>query len=237
MIRFLVSAIFLSLFHNALSQFNDTTDYYLNYTSTGIFNKTNDRNAYVLNNGLKFSIYKKKISFNTNNSWIFGEQNASLTNNDFNSSLDFNVLKEVKPIYYWGLAGYEKSFSLRINYRFQTGVGLGYTIVRNKHSVIIVSNGVLYESELGTNDYQTLRNSFRLKFRFVFKDVIVLDGSDFLQHSLDDRKDYIIRSNTTLSVKLIEWLSFTAALSYNKLNRTGRENLLSNIGLTIDKYF
>jgi hypothetical protein len=71
----------------------------------------------------------------------------------------------------------------------------------------------------------------------VIREIITLDGSDFLQHSLDDGSDYIIKSNTNLSVKLLKWLSVTASVTYNKLNATRRENLLVNYGLTFERYF
>ena len=85
--------------------------------------------------------------------------------------------------------------------------------------------------------YQTFRNSLRLQYKFVIKEIVVLEGRHFLQNSLSLGSDYIIKSNTALSVKLRSWLAVTAALTYNKLNRTNRENLLMNYGLTVEKYF
>ncbi|HKG67308.1 MAG TPA: hypothetical protein VKA92_00450, partial [Segetibacter sp.] len=38
------------------SQFNDSIHHYLNFASTGIINKTNNGNSYVLTNGLRFNI-------------------------------------------------------------------------------------------------------------------------------------------------------------------------------------
>lgn len=182
---------------------------------------------------------------NTNNTWIFGENQDAITNNDFSSSLDFNLHKTLKHFYYWGLASYEKSISLKIDHRYQAGLGVGYHIVDRPKAVVILSDGVLHESsalydtpEAGRDTtYSTFRNSFRLKFRFVIHDIITLDGSDFIQHSLSDRRDYIIRSQTTLSVKLVKWLSFNTSLTYNKLSATSRENLLLTFGLSAEKYF
>lgn len=229
---------------HASAQFNDTTNYFVRYASTGIVNRTNDQNSFVLNNQFRFSIYKKNISLNTNNSWIYGEQQRNVSNNDFTSTLDFDLYKGKKHIYYWGLLNYEKSLSLKIHNRFQGGLGIGYYVIDQENFVIQLSDGILYEtSELYTQegltdaDYETYRNSFRLKFRFVFGDAVTLDGVDFLQHSLTDKKDYIVRLNTNLSIKLYKWISLTAALTYNKLNKTARENLLLNYGVTLEKYF
>jgi hypothetical protein len=226
------------------SQFNDTTHYYINYASTGSINKTNDGTSYLLNNNLRFSINKKTVSFNTTNSWIYGKQLGNLTNDDIYSGLDFNLYKRLQNFYYWGLANYEKSYSLKINHRLQTGAGLGYNVVNRKNVLVILSDGILYEKgdlydspEEGNNQYEVFRNSFRLKFRMIIKKVIVIEGYDFLQHALSDRKDYIIKSNTSLSVKLRKWLSLTTAVTYNKLSQTRRENLLITYGVTFERYF
>jgi hypothetical protein len=236
---------FLFAFVSPLAaQFNDSTNYYIRHSSTGIINKTNDRDAFVLNNNLRFSLYKKNISVNTTNSWIYGEQQDAVSNNDFSSTLDFDLYKSLKHIYYWGLVNYEKSVSLGIHNRLQAGLGVGYYVIDRENFVLQLSDGILYEtSELYTQegvtnpDYETYRNSFRLKFRFLFRDAVTLDGVDFVQHSLSNRKDYIIRSNTNLSVKLYKWISVTVSVAYNKLNESHRENFLLNYGLTIEKYF
>jgi hypothetical protein len=225
------------------SQFNDSTNYYINYTSTGIINKTNEGNSYVLNNSLKFNIYKKSISLNTTNGWIYGNQRGILTNNDFVSIADLNLFKNERHIYYWALGNYEKSYSLKTNYRVQIGGGVGYYVIDRNDFVVQLSDGVLYEksdlydTEAGNNDYETVRNSFRLKLRFLINELITIDNTDFVQHSLEDKKDYILKSNTTVSLKLRKWLSFTVALTYNKLSITNRENLNCNFGLTAERYF
>jgi hypothetical protein len=227
-----------------LAQFNDTTNYFVNFASTGVINKTNEGNSYLLNNAFRFSLYKKDVSMNAATSLVYGKNQNNLTNRDFSSTLDFNLYKTLPHFYYWGLGSYERSFSLKIDQRVQAGAGVGYNIVDRPNSLVVLSDGILYEkSELATNaegvpeTNEILRNSFRLKFRFVFNKVVTLDGSDFLQHSLSDRHDYIVRSNTNMSVKLIRWLSFTTSVTYNKLARTERENLLITFGLSAEKYF
>jgi hypothetical protein len=113
----------------------------------------------------------------------------------------------------------------------------------NKNASIVLSDGILYEySDLkidsARNDrYSTLRNSLRLKYHFVFNGIIILDGVHFWQQSLSSREDYILKSTSSLSVKLKKWLNITSALNYNKVNRTGRKNLLFTIGLSADYYF
>lgn len=228
----------------AFPQYNDSTHQYINYVSTGTINKTNEGSSYVLNNALRFSITKKEYTLNTTNSWVYGKSLSNLSNNDVFSALDGNLYKTFEHFYYWGLASYEKSFSLKMNQRLQGGVGVGYSVFDVEKLRIVLSDGILYERsdlydtpEEGTNRYDVFRNSFRLKFRAVIRDVIILEGSDFLQHALSDRKDYIVKSNTSLSIKLKKGLSVMGSIVYNKLSKTRRENLLVTYGLTYEKYF
>lgn len=226
-----------------MAQFNDSTHYYVSYGSTGIINQTNDGKSYVLNNNFKFNVRKKSISLNATNSWIYGQQDRNLTNNDFISSLDFNLYKGPRHFFYWGLLNYTSSFSLKINDQLQTGAGGAYDIIDRKFAYLNVSDGLLYEkSNLLLNDttrdvYSTARNSFRLRFRFEIQQLFVIDGTSFVQNSLSHSSDYIVKSITNFSVKLRKWLSFTTSVNYNRLNRTQRETLLLNFGLTAEKYF
>ena len=226
-----------------LAQFNDSTHYNLRYGATGVFNKTNDGRSYVFNNAVSFTMNKKKIALNSTNSWIYGKAGAGLTNNDFSSGLNFDVLKNLQQLYYWGLATYSTSYSLKINHQFQGGVGVGYNIFNRPDLELVVSDGILYETsdlELSPqvrDRYNTFRNSFRIKYRIVIKDLIVLDGWNFWQPSFSAFNDYIVRSSNSLTVKLRKWLGITTAFSYNRLSRTNRENLLLNFGLTAETYF
>lgn len=66
---------------------------------------------------------------------------------------------------------------------------------------------------------------------------VTLDGTSYWQPSLKDSHDYIIQSNTNLSIRLKKWLSVTSSLNYNRFARTNRENLLVNFGLVAETYF
>ena len=213
--------------------------YHVNFTSTAIANNNTDNSSFVTNNNLRFNVAKDNVYINTFNSWIYGSQTSGLTNNDYFSSIDFNLFNKPSKWYYWGIGTYEKSYSLKINDRFQGGIGIGYEIFYKPDLVLLVSDGILYEESAlyDTPKYQVLRNSFRLKHKFVFKGMVTLEGSHYWQQALSSWEDYIIKSNTTLSVKLKKWLSLTASLNYNKVNFNKKENLLLNVGLSFDKYF
>lgn len=238
--------LLLSLFFltdAAFAQFNDSTHYHTSYASTGSINKTNDGSSYLLNNGFKFNIKNKRTTLNFNNSWVYGRSNKALTNNDFSSSLDFDLNKEKSHFYYWGLANYNTSYSLKINNQLLAGIGAAYNLIDKKNAIVNISDGILYDlsnlyvSSTENDIYDTYRNSFRLNFRFVIHNIVTIDGNNFLQNSVETKSDYIIRSNTNLSVKIQKWLAFTTSLNYNRVNRTHSENVLLNYGLTMEKFF
>jgi len=243
MVKYLMVVILSADLLDLQAQFTDSTTKYISFGSTGVINKTNEGSSYVLNNNLRFNIRRKDVSLNAGAGWIYGEQNGTRTNNDFTSSLDFNLFKTGSHFYYWGLATYEKSQSLKINDRAQVGLGLAYNVLERKEIFLNISEGVLFEkSDIFLNDTTRerntiLRNSFRLRYRWTIKNRIVLDGTHFVQNSLADFNDYILKSTNSLSFKLNKWLNFTTALTYNKVNKTNRENLLVTFGLTVEKYF
>lgn len=221
------------------AQFNDTTHYHATLAASGTINRADEGNSYLLNNALNFGVKQKDFTMNATNTWIYGKQNNTLTNNDFSSALVFNLYKTFPHFYYWGLVNYNTSYSLKINNQLLAGGGIAYSFIDEKNAYINLSDGVLYDqSDLlaGVTD-DTYRNSLRLQFHFAIKDALTLDGSNFLQNSFSRGNDYIIRSTTTLGLKLRKWISLTTSLTYNKMNITNSDNLIFTYGLTLDRYF
>src|ERR1700709_541100 len=136
---------FVGMSQIAFSQFNDSIHYKIYYATTGVINKTDAVSSYVLNNALNLGIKKKNVSVNSSTSYIFGQQENVKTNNDFSTSLDFNLSKTFPHFYYWGLANFDKSFSLKINNRSQAGLGGAYNFVDTKQAFLNVSEGIIYE--------------------------------------------------------------------------------------------
>jgi len=237
--QLLILFLFILCYHTTRAQFNDTTHYHTALIASGSINKTYEGSSYLLNNALNFGIKQKDFTMNAANSWIYGKQDNTLTNNDFSSALVFNLYKTLPHFYYWGLVNYNTSYSLKINNQLLAGVGIAYSFIDKPSIYINLSDGVLYDqSDLlaGITD-DTYRNSLRLQFHFVVKDVFTFDGSNFLQNSFSRGNDYIIRSTTTLGLKLRKWISLTTSLTYNKMNITNSDNLIFTYGLTLDKYF
>ncbi len=226
------------------AQFSDSIRHNVQFTGTGIINHTDRSNAYLLTNALRLRTRGKRMDANAMASWIYGKQNSQLSNNDFNSTLDFNFRSRLPRFYYWGLGSFEKSYSLKVANRTQGGGGMAYSFLDRGDSVFLnVSNGLLYEySSLQTGDtaqsfYRTIRNSFRLRMRFRWRQMVTFESTSFIQNSLQNSDDYILRSTNSLSLKLRKWMSFTTAFTYNKVSRTSRENLLFTFGITLDGWF
>jgi len=236
--------IFTLLFCDEVNaQYNDTTFHYVGLISSGSYNKTNSSTAYLLNNVLKMGIRKKDIALNSTNSFLYGDQNKKLTNKDFSSVWDFNLYKTFPQFYYWGLFAYNVNYSLRINNQLLTGIGIAYKFIDQPTRQINVSNGILYDySDINLNDstreiYSTPRNSLRLQIKWDIKNLLVFRGNAFLQNSLQDASDYIVKTDVSFSIKIKKWLSLTSALTYNQMTRTKKENLFVTYGLNIEKYF
>ena len=227
----------------AHAQFNDSINHYIYVGSTGTYSKTNDLNSYVFSNALKFSISKKRLSFHTANSWVYGKQSDVKSNNDFSSLLEFDFLKNEKRLYYWGNGTFDKSYSLKIDFRYQAGAGVGLNIAKSPKLVINLSEGIIYETgslidkDLGERDYDVWRNSTRLKYRWVIGEIVILDGSLFYQPSISTRNDVIFKSSTTLSIKVRKWLSLSSALTYNEITLTDRRNLIVTYGVIMERFF
>lgn len=228
----------------AMAQFNDSTHHYIRYAATGVINQTNNTKSYLITNAIRYNMRKKNKSVNFSSSYVYGQQMRVVSNQDFNTALDFNLFpKDSSKLYYWGRVNYDKSFSLNINGRIQGGFGVAYNFFDNQQRFLNISEGILFEkSDLKLTDstnnvYAILRNSIRLRYRFAIGKIIVVDGTNFIQNSLKDKNDYILSISNNLSLKLRTWLSFTTAVTYNRINNTGRDNLLITFGLQAERYF
>ena len=211
---------------------------------TGIYNKTNTTESYLANNALRFSVSKKRTIFNAIGSWAYGKQNTGVTNDDYNVSTDFNIYNDEQVFFAWGYTAYDKSYSLKIHSRLQSGIGIGYDILKSTVMSISLSDGFVYEyndylpnADINFKDSEVVRNSFRLKYTVYVNKVITIRGSNFWLQSLRNEEDYILKFNNSLDYKIKKWLSLTISTTYNKLNTTSRENFLLTYGVTFDKSF
>jgi len=220
----------------------DTTRHHqLDISAKGAINKTTQSSSYLLDNSLGFDIKQNSYKFNIASEWVYGRQNHSLTNNDFSSIVYFDLYKysPLKHLYYWALANYNTSYSLKINNQLLSGAGIAYSILSDTAARLNISDGLLYDASdlMAYGRYHTVRNSLRLMFHFVVKGVFSFDGSNYWQPSLSNSHDNIIRSKTTLGFKLKKWISLITSLEYNKVDITHSDNLLFTYGVTINEAF
>lgn len=239
----LFSVLFVVCGLFAQAQFSDSVTHYVRLSAAGNLNRSNNSTAYLLNNDVRYSVKNKRTTVNAVASWLYGEQDNQVTNNDFNATGDFNLYHDSSNLYYWALANYATSYSLKINSQLQTGLGAAYNFVNTSASWLNVSEGILYEtSHLNTGDpvidqYHTFRNSLRVSYKFVIKNAITLSGTNFLQQAFANKSDYIIRTDNSLGIKLNKWIALTTNVVYNRFKRTGTDNLLFTYGLVAEKYF
>ena len=92
--------------------------YHVDLTASGAINRTTSDITYLFNNDLKFGLKKKSISLSFDNNWVYGTDHHALTNNDYASVLQFNLYKSIPHFFYWGLANYNTSYSLKVNSQF-----------------------------------------------------------------------------------------------------------------------
>lgn len=236
--------LFFVCTQHAQAQYDDTAVYYVKANLTGVYNKTNTTESYLTNNSLRFAVSKKRTICNAYGNWVYGKQKTGLTNNDYNVSADFNIYDNKQVFFLWGYGAYDKSYSLKIDSRVQLGNGIGYDILKSTMFSLSLSDGIIYEfnnyapsTDPIYNDFETFRNSFRVKYLLYVNKVIKLRGSNYWQQSLKSESDYIFKFTNSLEFKIKKWLSLTIATTYNKINRTSRENFLLTYGLTFDKSF
>jgi len=239
-----ITLLLLLISSVSFAQFTDSTQYRIQATIGGNVNRTDESKTYLLNNALKFGIGKKRFALNLNAGWLYGNQDDKLTNNDVNTTLDFNLYhSDSRAFYYWGLGNYLSSYSLNIKNQGQLGAGIAYSFIDNEKNYLNVSNGVLFEltnrfiNDLTSEEYTTFRNSFRVSFKWTPKDFIVLSGMGLIQNSLQYKKDYILKANSAITFKIFKTLGLTSALTYNRFSETRRENFLLTYGITFEKYF
>lgn len=234
----------LCSFPSVLSaQFSDSVHHKLYIASTGTLNRTADGLTYLFNNGIRYSLRKQSFVMNLNNTWVYGNTPAKLTNNDYTATLDANLYKTFPHFYYWALVNFTTSYSLKVQEQLQAGLGAAYRLIDRPDMMLSISDGFLYErsniiqEEDAVLGYQTIRNSLRLQYRYYYKELFILNSAGFYQPSLQYGGDFIVTANLNLGVKIWKWLSLTAGLTYNKVSRTGRENVLITYGLVAERFF
>lgn len=240
--RFLFFLIFCLAVQPCFAQYSDSVHHRLQISSTGNLNRTVDGQSYLFNNAVNFGIRKKNLEFNSSNGYVYGTTTEKLSNNDFNSTLDFN-LYQTPRFYYWGLGAYTTSYSLNIHNRVQAGLGVAYEFFDAENIRLNISEGALFEyGEVQVPDssmryYHIVRNSLRLKFRYQVDNRFKVEAMGFWQPSFEDFDDYLLNGNLAISWRLYKWINLKAGAQYEKVTLTNRETLLLTYGIVLERFF
>ena len=237
--------LLLFSFYKTVAAPSDTTQYKLGLVNTGILNHTRVINTYTLSNTVRLGIRGKKTELDAMANYTYGVTDNELVNNDLTASISGNrYVFTNRRFYAWGLGAYESSYSLGVASRTQLGAGIAWSPIDSPRAYLNFSEGVLVETsnirqgDSTTSTQQTLRNSFRLRFRFsTLNDGIVFEGTNSIQNSFKDFGDYLLRLNNSLTVKVYKGVGLTAAAAYNKVTATNRENLLLTLGFRVEYIF
>ncbi len=241
----LVFLLGLLSFFQAAAEPSDTTRYKIGLINTGIYNHTEVTETYTLSNTLRLGIKGRLTELDATANYTYGETNNELVNNDVTANIAGNrYVFANRRFYLWGLGTYESSFSLGVASRTQLGAGIAWSALDSPRAYLNFSEGILVETsniqeeDGSTTTSQTLRNSFRLRFRFATpNDRFLLESTSSIQNSLKDFGDYILRSNTSFTVKVWKNIGLTAAAVYNRVSATDRENLLLTLGFKAEYQF
>lgn len=229
----------LSPIHAQQETEKNTTYHTFQINTGGNYSQSSAKKVSMMfNNKLGYSVSKDKLVLNANASWVYETQNKTLSKNDFNFTLDFNYyFNEFKRFYGWGLNNYETAYSLKINHKYQAGVGLAYELIDDDVWFLRLSNGLLWETSniIDAGEqllYETWRNSFRLQFRAHYYEKIQFKYTGFWQPSIIDFDDQLLKMNAQLLIKIWKELDFKLEGQYNMVTRTKQENMLFTYGFS-----
>lgn len=215
----------------------------MQYATNGTYNRTNQFSSYLFSNALKMNIKKSDLRSNFSASWLYGRQQDILVNNDVSGTFDLNLYRYSPRFYYWALLNYISSYSLKVNHQAQGGLGVAYHFIETNNFQLNVSDGLLYDyASLAVADtlndiYQTPRNSLRVQVKAWLGDRITFIAIGFLQNSLQRADDYIVKSESSLQIRLKKWISVNARFTYNQFSRTRKENLFITYGIILEHRF
>ena len=74
---------------------------------------------------------------NSSTIWLYGKQNKALSNNDFSTTMNFNLYKTFPHFYYWGFVNYNTSYSLKIKNQLLAGGRIAYNFLDKTNTYIM----------------------------------------------------------------------------------------------------
>ncbi len=231
MFRFLFLLLFFPLFVSAQQEEpKDTTEFSYKIGISGYYNRTSTSDALISNYNGNLTRVSNKTDCSLSTTYLWGVSNNILSNDDFFGNLFLDFRKK-KKTFIWTMSQFDRSFSLNIRYRVQTGGGLGFYLLRDENNTISITNGFLYDA---SNINDVVRNSCRLKISKKHKHY-KFETVGFYQPALSDEEDYIIKINTSLDIKIKHHTYLQFVFQNNQSTKTNKSNLLYTIGINYQK--
>ncbi|TAE69313.1 MAG: DUF481 domain-containing protein [Bacteroidetes bacterium] len=167
-------------------------------------------NRILLSARAELGLNTKKIQFETNPRFTFGEQNTNLAERDFFIDMNASVYHQ-KKIYAFALGAYEFSNLRGILERILAGGGIGWHIIRKNNTQISISNALFFETTdfVRRTDFKTWRNSTRMKIKYSFwNNRLNFLHYIFYQPSLQDASNVRWNFNMIIEMPIYNGLNF-----------------------------
>jgi len=201
-------------------------------------------NRQLINISSSFSYENSLMEYSFSPQYSYGIQEGDLREDDFLGTFAFNVFQQ-NVVYVLGFGSVQTSHLRRINFRWESGGGVGFHIIRKNNVTFSITNALIYENTdfagEETEDLETMRFSTRFKGRYkLFNEKLIITHFLFIQPSLLDRDNFRFTGNISIKLPLNKHLSFNilATDTYESVVAEGRLNNDFNIqvGLSLHNF-
>lgn len=201
-------------------------------------------NRRLINISSNFAHQGDLMEYNLSPQYSYGIQNGELREDDFLGAFAFNVFQK-RVVYLLGFGSIQTSNLRKINFRWESGGGVGFHIVRQKQVTFSITQALIYENtdfiSEETDDIETARLSTRFKGGYkLFNQKLKINHVLFVQPSVIDSDNFRFSGNLSIQLPLNRFLSFTilANNTYESVVAEGRLNNDFNIqvGFTLDNF-
>lgn len=201
-------------------------------------------NRRLINISSDFSHKGDLMEYNLSPQYSYGFQNGELREDDFLGIFALNVFQK-SVVYILGFGSAQTSNLRKINFRWESGGGIGFHILRHTRVQFSITQALIYENtdfiSQETNDIETTRLSTRFKGNYkLFDQKLKISHVFFIQPSITDSENFRFSGNLNIQLPLNKFLSFTILLkdTYESVVAEGRLNNDFNIqvGLTLDNF-
>ncbi len=125
-----------------------------------------------------------------------------------------------KKAYWFGLIGIEGNELAGYHYRFSTYPGVGYRFLADTHELKgEIGPGYIYEDRIGDDNLSFLSGRAYAKYTFHITETTDFSQDGEYLHNFDDANDYRVNADTSLMVKVSDWISFKTGVTVKYVNQ------------------